>query len=305
MSSQFQPEKAGELQYATGSQSPAPAMPQGNRWVTWLVVLGAIAIVAGPVVLIILPREISQWYVAAGMENSLDGDTDGALAHFAQALAWDDDNSRALVERAALKWKQRDLEGSLADLKQALEIAPDDQRALRQRCQVLLESGNFSAAIDDASTLENQSRRLGVAANAEALNNLAYFRAIGNLQLDEALKDVQAAIRKLGNEPSFLDTRGFIHFRQGDYQAARKDLDPAVAGIEQQYRQLFTEGKAYRQQVVDIRELDEARKLFARNVAVVRYHRALILEKLGESELAEQDYQRVRELGSEPNESLY
>ena len=43
----------------------------------------------------------------------------------------------------------------------------------------------------------------------------------------------------------------------------------------------------------------------AESVAVIRYHRALILEMLGEPELAEQDLQRVVELGFEPGDDLF
>ena len=42
-----------------------------------------------------------------------------------------------------------------------------------------------------------------------------------------------------------------------------------------------------------------------RNVAVIRYHRALVWEKLGEQDKADADNRRVRELGCEPGPKLF
>ena len=39
--------------------------------------------------------------------------------------------------------------------------------------------------------------------------------------------------------------------------------------------------------------------------AVVVYHRGLIYEAIGETDAAQADFDRVRELGFEPNENLF
>ena len=56
---------------------------------------------------------------------------------------------------------------------------------------------------------------------------------------------------------------------------------------------------------IDLRVIRRERKQFDESVAVIRYHRMLVLENLGRSDDAERDRQRVIELGFEPNDELF
>ena len=58
-------------------------------------------------------------------------------------------------------------------------------------------------------------------------------------------------------------------------------------------------------QIVDLEQLDEAEEELKRTVAVIRYHRGLVLDAMGDAERAQEDFRRVRELGFEPNEQLF
>ena len=64
---------------------------------------------------------------------------------------------------------------------------------------------------------------------ASARNNLAYHLAVTNLQSEEGLKLVSEA---LALEPAgaafYLDTRGWLHYRRGDYKKAAKDIDASL-----------------------------------------------------------------------------
>ena len=40
-------------------------------------------------------------------------------------------------------------------------------------------------------------------------------------------------------------------------------------------------------------------------MAVIRYHRGLLYEAMGQTEAAERDFRRVRELGYEPGPQLF
>ena len=82
------------------------------------------------------------------------------------------------------------------------------------------------------------------------------------------------------------------------------DLDRAVELSEQNHT-LYSETLAKRPPVLDLREFKLTIARQAENVAVIRYHRSLVYDKLGESAKAEEDRRRVRELGFEPNEDLF
>ncbi|MEJ8631238.1 hypothetical protein P0F65_18375 [Sphingomonas sp. I4] len=46
--------------------------------------------------------------------------------------------------------------------------------------------------------------------------------------MDRALGDCNAAVRVMTGNPSFLDSRAFVHLRQKDDQAALADFDAAL-----------------------------------------------------------------------------
>jgi tetratricopeptide (TPR) repeat protein len=62
------------------------------------------------------------------------------------------------------------------------------------------------------------------------LNNLAFLMAMGNGDMDVALKYINEAIELLGPRDDLLDTRGMIYWRRGEYDAAVRELEKAVAG---------------------------------------------------------------------------
>ena len=137
-----------------------------------------------------------------------------------------------------------------------------------------------------------------------ALNGLAYARALGNTELDQALEEVNQALQFGGRNPesraAMLDTRGYIQLLRGDYQAARQDLDRAIQSMEMI---LATAGGV--KNYPDPRQHEQDLQLLKHSVAVMYYHRALMFEQLGESELAARDLRRVHELGHEPGDQLF
>jgi hypothetical protein len=94
-----------------------------------------------------------------------------------------------------------------------------------------------------------------------------------------------------------LDTRGYIHFRRGDLTAAEADLNLAVDRTEQDYQ--GEERTRHR------REFNQPLDRLRKSLAVIRYHRALVFDALGQSKKAEADRRRVRELGFAPAPSLF
>ncbi len=63
--------------------------------------------------------------------------------------------------------------------------------------------------------------------NATALNNLGYFLAERGEKLDEALQMTQKAVKTQPENPSFLDSLGWVYFKMGNYDEAEKHLKEA------------------------------------------------------------------------------
>ncbi|MEQ8786830.1 MAG: tetratricopeptide repeat protein [Pirellulaceae bacterium] len=118
--------------------------------------------------------------------------------------------------------------------------------------------------------------------------------------------DMQELINQVSMLAAFLDTRGFCHHRLGDDQAALRDLEVAVELIESFYK--FVRSLPGEQDGRALLPADERKhvvQLENKQIAVIRYHRGLAHEGLGNEELAKRDFDRVRELGFEPSPQLH
>ncbi len=60
------------------------------------------------------------------------------------------------------------------------------------------------------------------------LNFIAYSWAVENTRIPEALAAVQRALELDADNPAYLDTRGWIHFRMGQFDAALADTSRAL-----------------------------------------------------------------------------
>jgi hypothetical protein len=117
--------------------------------------------------------------------------------------------------------------------------------------------------------------------------------------------DLATAIDRVSNCASFLDTRGFLLFKLGALDAAYSNLQLAWEGSER-VCQVFPEHIAsLKHYVSDIRPLLQQERQNRRTLAVVTYHRMLVLEALGKQQAADEDRQRIRDLGYEPDDQLF
>jgi tetratricopeptide (TPR) repeat protein len=418
-------------------------LPRKSRRTTVLVVLAAVALVVLPLVFSEGRREISRWHQADAREKELDGDLNGAVESMDTAIQWND-AVEVYLTRARLKLDRKDFQGCLDDCETAIqETQAGPVRvaiwAHELRSQAYLEMGQHDKAVEDRKTigelLKNDS---GLMQRSSHLNSLAYHRALGGLELEEAAEDATKAVELLGDDdqlteamlraalssdwvaaspvynevagylkkqlslqseqtkqqiydeiietfpPSsrsstqmstlagehldsfeqlwlleqrqthsiaaasdddeaspndalrtaidelptleraretliefgqILDTRGFVFYKlalsgEADkrvqrLESARKDLDRAVAAIEVFVQSERTLLSRYPHRVVDPRVGKVSLKQNDRTIAVIRYHRALVLEALGEEPLAASDIARVKKLGHEPNEQLH
>jgi tetratricopeptide (TPR) repeat protein len=63
---------------------------------------------------------------------------------------------------------------------------------------------------------------------AGALNSRCWARALGGQELDKALADCNTALKLHPNTADFLDSRGLVYLRQGNYDKAIADYDAAL-----------------------------------------------------------------------------
>ena len=275
----------------------------------WFVIGLFISMLLIPVLYAWLPGEVARWYQAAAEEQRLDGDLEGALQSLDRALEQFPDRANLLLTRAEWSRESGDYEQALVDCERALTLAPNSPTGLQLRSQILQHLGRFDEAVQDAlKLLELSERRFGLG-RGSFLNTVAYARALANADLDTALEEINESIRMIepanGPQGALLDTRGFIHYLRGEYQQAKGDMDKAVDLIESNYAELSRQLSGEIVGAIDLRQGELSKERLAESVAVIRYHRALVYEALGDESAAEEDRQRVRELGHEPSPALF
>jgi tetratricopeptide (TPR) repeat protein len=147
--------------------------------------------------------------------EALSGHYDLALAQFQQLLASD---PKSIVLRRQLA-EVSDLQGdhgrAIAYYQQAHDLASDDVAVAVSLADALARGGR---------THEAKVIYQGVAKahpeNAPALNNVAFFLADTDGDLDEALRLAKNALARIPEQPSFSDTIGYIYLKKGMLDSA-------------------------------------------------------------------------------------
>src|SRR5262245_10067609 len=304
------------------SQSPSGAQPSRRRQIfglVWLVVMAMIistAITQGP-------REVGRWHLAKAIKLRGQGDKEGAYQELAAAIKGLPDRPELVLRRAEWEIDDGDKEKALADIDKCLEKAGNELLWMQVHSLFLQNSGEFKRAVEDWKKIEKFSKRSGSPPRASALNGLAYAQALANVELDDALANVNKALDLAPNEPAVLDTRGFVLYRRGENEEALKEMDRAVKGMDEHVdaiRRKYGEdavAKPVSKIMADSRprtlhELEpepSARSGYeaaVRSAAVGHYHRALVLAALDHKGEAAKDMAVARKLiEKEPDEMLF
>ncbi|WP_158080859.1 aspartyl protease family protein [Pelomonas sp. KK5] len=186
---------------------------------------------------------------------------DLALRDYDAALKLDPNQPEALINRAGLQ-ATKAREAALADL-QTLDRTLPPQSALRMsmaqlygRMELLREAiGQWSQWIpahqDDAL--------LPVALNARC-----WSRARLGIELDAALEDCDQALRADRDNPSYRDSRAWVHLRRGEPRRAMADFDAVIKLHPDNVWALYGRGLAHQglgEADAARADLDAARKL--------------------------------------------
>lgn len=196
-----------------------------------------------------------------GTARAARGALKDALADLDQAVKLAPDNIEFLRERASLHMRMREPAKALDDLDRLLKQKADDVDAHLMRAALrrqLDHDADVHADLDAAAAAatKNSSRRLEIAemyseigdyartiaqydlwiashfddsGKPVALNGRCWARALRGTELALALKDCNAALAGMPHNPSFLDSRGLVRMRMGDFAKAIADYDEVLA----------------------------------------------------------------------------
>jgi tetratricopeptide (TPR) repeat protein len=153
---------------------------------------------------------------------------DLALADFDQAIKLKPDDADALIARASLRASRHEAAGPIvADLDAADHGLPKEAAQHMLLGDLYEFIGQPAAAVVQYSKWIDSHPRDDVHA-ADALNGRCWTRALTGEALDLALSDCNAALKTRPDTAAFLDSRGLVYLRQGNYDKAIADYDAAL-----------------------------------------------------------------------------
>ncbi len=215
-------------------------------------------------------------------------DFEHALEEFTRACELAPGEPTFYFQRARVRLNLRQFALAASDLDQALKLKPDYLDAVVTRAELNLFKKDRAAAVTDLDTADRLAAkesdiRFTLAALYEradrpeqalsqldlwipvhsqdvrlpqAFNQRCWNRALEGRQLDLALEDCNAGLRRNSNSPQLLDSRGLVYLRSGkldkaiaDYNAALK-INPKIAwslygrGVAEMRKGMTSQGEA-------------------------------------------------------------
>lgn len=244
------------------------------------------------------------WKLHSARQQLRNHQFEDAVATLDDILHWRPDHKEALFWRARALEKLGRLEECAAAYDRLLEQVPVFQEGYLQRAVVQQRIGNHVQAIRD---LQHYYEATGTAHLPTALNNLAYARALGGVELDVALADVERALQAVDPQAqpltyaAYADTRGYILHLLGRHEEALRDLDEALRITRNEYESVLQRfgGRRLAGRAAEL--VDELQH----SLAVMLHHRGLAHRALGNDQQAEEDLQQALQLGYNPRGGVY
>jgi tetratricopeptide (TPR) repeat protein/predicted aspartyl protease len=200
-----------------------------------------------------------------------------AIADLDRAIAMEPNNGRYVLQRARTRLVMGNRPAAFADLDRAAQIAPNDPEIRLAHAESLVgrkrsaDAQSDLRAVDAALPRQADERLalanmfegldqfdkaianydLWIAAHPDdsrqpaALNGRCWSRALAGRDLPLALKDCNAALRRM-KSGSLFDSRGMVELRLGQYDQAIKDYDEALQLAPRTAWSLYGRGLARR-----------------------------------------------------------
>jgi tetratricopeptide (TPR) repeat protein/predicted aspartyl protease len=199
-----------------------------------------------------------EYFYQRGIVYRDDNQAELAVADFDRALGLEPDDLSALVARAQLRLRARDIAGATADL-----AAADRAASKEDDIRLFLARGYQDADLLPASIAQYDrwiAAHGGDSRMPDALNGRCWARALQGQEPAAALSDCNAALRLSAKQSpmsaSVLNSRGLVRLRLGDYDKSIADYDDALKlapknawalygrGVAEMRRKRVPEGRA-------------------------------------------------------------
>ena len=170
--------------------------------------------------LALAPKERSLYALMGGAYAAAD-QCETALPYFRKATEMSAKDSWSFARMAGCLLRLQRGDEAIATMDKAVALRPDAQ-SYRQRAGMQFSLKHYAAAVADLDQVLKKTDE------APYWNDRCWFRAIWGQQLKEALNDCNQALAREPGQPAFLDSRGMVQYRLGDFADAKADYDAAL-----------------------------------------------------------------------------
>ncbi|MEO7248205.1 MAG: DUF3857 domain-containing protein, partial [Novosphingobium sp.] len=139
----------------------------------------------------------------------------------------DPSSSDAVEQVASVRAKAGNVGDAVALLDERIAIGGEKRFAYElSKAALLAEHGKATESV-----LQYNALIATKPGNADLLNGRCWAKALGQIELESALKDCTKAIELSSQTAPILDSRGVVWFRMGRYQEALDDIDAALLQV--------------------------------------------------------------------------
>jgi tetratricopeptide (TPR) repeat protein len=289
--------------------------------VNWGIVAATVLLATLPVVGKQYRKEMARWYLAAATNSVANNpqDVDGYLQRAQQSVP-DIHTLRDYWLFSVKRSIQETPEQTVDVVRQAIQQNGQNWGIGIYAGDVLYNQGDFKAAVDVLELAYDGPLRH----NTMALNQLAYFRSLAAIDLDEALEDIEIALGLDPDNAAYRDTRAWVLFQMGKPLEALSDANFAIEALAPADEEpadgvssdwfSWNDWLAWLDDSLAGRPEPRAQdRILSRREAgeelwgqgALYYHRARILEALGRIDEAEADYQWLRDHSLPTDDRIY
>lgn len=292
-------------------QTDVPRRPQGwmpisRILVTFLILMGLYAAFS-----LLNFHSIAQWKWAAALDAVERREFEHALAYAQQAIDWAPEDPQLRVYFAELLYRLDETAEARIQIEEAIALGKDDPQILEMLGYLLARMNQHDGALMLANRVVESAETNGTVQLHRALNHRAYSialavadEAIALQRVQEGLQDIEQAIEIYGENPSYLDTRGYLRMFDGDLQGALDDMDAAIVAIENQRKDLLIQFDVKSAENLPANAAGVDKHM--QNILAVLYaHRGEIYARLGKKDLAEKERQRADRFGLDRKKGVW
>lgn len=173
------------------------------------------------------PANLNNWF-AVITYHSIANENDKALEMAQRATGYFPDNAEIIESYGSTLYATERYDEALTQMKRAIEIADStDYKAQARRYGLIGDILHKMGESDSAYVYYQHALDINPA-DLNVMNNMAYFLAVDEKELEKAKQMSELTIREEPTNPTWLDTYAWILFKLRDYAKAKEYIDRTI-----------------------------------------------------------------------------